>query len=126
MNVKYLLFAAALGLASPAFGQSQEAAQPGSATGTATIVLDQVPSPAPNGTVAQNSEEITQAIPLPTGTLYITTLDQGRGNGSPGLVVATSSTFAPGASSSQNLLRLGTPQLSQWNVGCNCFVRANQ
>ena len=63
---------------------------------TPSTVLDQSPAPVPSSTqVIDNSEMLTQSVAVTGGTLYITTLYQGRANGGMGQPVSTSETFVP-------------------------------
>lgn len=115
---KILLAAAALAALSSVANAQQSVSQPGTLPAP-TIGLDQVPAPAPNSANTDNDESMTQAVQVAGGTLYITTLYQGRANGGQGHPVGTTSTFVP---TPQLNLRLGGPVLSQWSVACNCFL----
>ena len=58
-----------------------------------TVILDQNPAPAPTQTI--NPELMTQSIAVTGGTLYVSTLAQGRQNGGNGQPQAVSSVFVP-------------------------------
>ena len=115
---KMLLAAVALAALTSVAMAQQSQTVPGTLPAP-TVGLDQVPAPAPNAGNQANSELITQAVQVSGGTLYVSTLYQGTANGGNGQPVSSTSTFVP---TPQLGLRLGSPQLKQWSVACQCFL----